>query len=125
MYNKHLSGRKIGAIICCFCEDLTAASASLVGTSRNTVKSYFSEIRQRIFQLSLQESNRNLARLNLMNPTLEQRIRGKRGRGAAGKTPVFGLLQCGGKVFIKVVENCSKESLIASKNNIAQGRILE
>lgn len=35
-----------------------------------------------------------------------QRIRGKRGRGAAGKTPVFGM---GRKSAFSVVENCSKE----------------
>jgi transposase-like protein len=50
-----------------------------------------------------------------------KRLRGKRGRGAAGKTPVFGLLKRGGKVFGKVVPNCSKDALMP----IIQGRILE
>ena len=31
-----------------------------------------------------------------------KRIRGKRGRGAAGKTPVFGLLKRDGKVLLKL-----------------------
>ena len=46
---------------------------------------------------------------------------GKRGRGAAGKTPVFGLLKRNGKVFVTIVQNCSKESLMP----IIQGKILE
>ena len=41
-----------------------------------------------------------------------KRIRGKRGRGAAGKTPVFGLLKRDGNVYVEIVKNCSKESLI-------------
>jgi transposase-like protein len=38
---------------------------------------------------------------------------GKRGRGAAGKTPVFGLLKRG-DVFISIVPNCSREALMQS-----------
>jgi hypothetical protein len=96
---------------------LTAtATAALVGTSRNTVKSYFSEIRQRIFQLSLQESSQELGGFELDESYFgDKRIRGKRGRCAAGKTPVFRLLKRGGKVFVTIVPNCSKEHLIAQK----------
>ena len=50
-----------------------------------------------------------------------RRIRGKRGRGAAGKTPVFGVLKRDGNVYVEIVENCSKESLMP----IIQGKILE
>jgi len=39
-----------------------------------------------------------------------RRVRGKRGRGAGGKTPVIGLLKRGGKVFTEIVENCSMAS---------------
>ena len=50
-----------------------------------------------------------------------KRIRGKRGRGAAGKTPVFGLLKRDGKVYVQIVENCSKQELMP----IIQGKVLE
>jgi transposase-like protein len=50
-----------------------------------------------------------------------KRVRGKRGRGAAGKTHVFGLLKRGGKVFVTIVPNCSKEALMP----IIQGQIFE
>ena len=49
------------------------------------------------------------------------KVRGRRGRGAAGKTPVFGLLRRNGKVLVSLVKNCSKEELMP----IIQGRILE
>ncbi|MBA2503770.1 MAG: IS1595 family transposase [Pyrinomonadaceae bacterium] len=48
-----------------------------------------------------------------------RRVRGKRGRGAAGKTPVFGLLKRQGKVYTEIVPNCSKATLQA----IIRGRI--
>ena len=60
-----------------------------------------------------------------------KRIRGKRGRGAAGKTPVFGLLKREGKVYVEIVKNCTKEQLMPRKimsrkiNFIIQGKILK
>jgi transposase-like protein len=45
----------------------------------------------------------------------------KRVRGAAGETPILGLLKRDGKVFVTVVLGCSKESLMP----IIQGKILE
>ena len=50
-----------------------------------------------------------------------KRIRGKRGRGADVKTPVFGLLKRDGKVYVEIVKNCTIEQLMS----IIQGKILE
>ena len=50
-----------------------------------------------------------------------KRVRSKRGRGAAGKTPVFGVLKREGKVFVSIVPRCSREELLP----IIQGKILE
>ena len=49
-----------------------------------------------------------------------RRVRGKRGRGAGGKTPVVGLLKRGGKVFTEIVEDCSKAALMP----IIKGQVL-
>ena len=38
---------------------------------------------------------------------------GKRGRGAAGKTIVFGIYKHNGKVYTEVVPNCSRKTLYA------------
>jgi transposase-like protein len=121
-YNR-LSDRKVSAIIRCFCEDITATStAAIVGTSRNTVNAYFQMFRERIFHETLKESGLETGEFELDESYFgAKRLRGKRGRGAAGKTPVFGLLKRGGKVFVKIVPNCSKEALMP----IIQGRILE
>ena len=50
-----------------------------------------------------------------------KRVRGKRGRGAEGKTPVFGLPKRDGKVYVEIVKNCSRASLMT----IIQGKLIE
>src|SRR5204862_7935281 len=47
------------------------------------------------------------------------RVRGKRGRGAAGKTIVFGLLKRNEQVYTEIVTNCKKATLQA----IIRGRV--
>jgi len=42
-----------------------------------------------------------------------KRIKGKRGRGAYGKTPVFGILQRGGHVYTEIVPDCARKTLQA------------
>jgi hypothetical protein len=42
-----------------------------------------------------------------------RRVRGRRGRGAAGKTIVFGLLKRGDQVYTEIVPNASKAALQA------------
>lgn len=42
-----------------------------------------------------------------------RRVRGKRGRGAGGKTVVFGLFKRGGQVYTEIVPNCQKKTLQA------------
>ena len=121
-YNR-LSPRKVASIIRYFCEDITATStARLVGVSRNTINSYFNDFRLLIFEECLRETQQEFGEFELDESYFwAKRIRGKRGRGAAGKTPVFGLLKRGGKVFVSIVPNCSKEALMP----IIQGQILE
>ena len=40
-----------------------------------------------------------------------KRVRGKRGRGAGGKTVVFGLLKRGGQVVTHIIPDCRKRTL--------------
>ena len=120
---ERLSKYKIKKIIDCFSEDITATSASkILKLNRKTINRYYNEFRQKIFEKSQEEHKRELGVFELDESYFgAKRIRGKRGRGAAGKTPVFGLLKRNGKVFVTVVPNCSREQLIP----IIQGKILE
>ena len=84
-----------------------------MGVNRNTVNRYFNLIRQKIFEESLKETEKEVGTFELDESYFgAKRVRGKRGRGAAGKTPVFGLLKRGEKVFTQIVPNCSKEALM-------------
>jgi len=40
-----------------------------------------------------------------------RRVKGKRGRGAYGKTTVFGIFERDGKLYTQIVSNCSKATL--------------
>ena len=40
-----------------------------------------------------------------------RRVRGKRGRGAGGKTIVFGIFKRGGQLYTEIVLDCSKKTL--------------
>ncbi|MBD5439170.1 MAG: IS1595 family transposase [Treponema sp.] len=93
------------------------AAARIAGVNRNTANSYYRRIRELVFEESLKEAGREFGESYFG----ARRVRGKRGRGAAGKTPVFGLLKRGEKVYVKVVESCSRESLMP----IIQGLTLE
>ena len=123
MQYKRLSTQKVNKILLCFCEDITAtAAAKLVKVNRKTVNNYYNDIREKILKETLKETPRDDGEFELDESYFgAKRVRGKRGRGAAGKTPVFGLLKRGGKVFVKIVKNCSKEELLP----VIQGKILE
>ena len=123
MRYRRLSEYKIKKIMKCFCADVTASTtAKILSINRNTINAYFKEFRIKILEDSIKKHNKEFGEFELDESYFgARRIRGKRGRGAAGKTPVFGLLKRNGKVFVTIVQNCSKESLMP----IIQGKILE
>ena len=120
-YSK-LSTYKIKKILKCFCEDLASIkTAKILGFNRNTTDRYYNIFREKIGRFSLSKKA-ELGEFELDESYFgAKRIRGKRGRGAAGKTPVFGVLKRDGKVFVSIVKNCSKKELMP----IIKGKILE
>ena len=120
--HSHLPESTFKRFIKAYSNDLNALeTASLVGLNRNTVNRIFSLLRVRLAQMSCQEgASQGVFEVD-ESYFGAKRVRGKRGRGASGKTPVFGLLKRDGKVFIAIVENCSKEQLLP----IIQGKVLE
>jgi len=123
MKYSRLSKYKIKKMIECFSEDLTATSASrILKLNTNTINSYYNEFRKKILKCSIKEQAKELGEFELDESYFgAKRVRGKRGRGAAGKTPVFGLLKRSGKVFVTIVPNCSRNELLP----IIQGKIIE
>jgi transposase len=87
--------------------------AILTGLSRNTINRHLRLIRVRIAELC-QQSSPVSGEVEVDESYFgARRIKGKRGRGASGKTPVFGILQRGGTVYTEIVPNCSRKTLQA------------
>jgi transposase len=121
-----ISARKFRLLLRLFCLDMEATKvARLSGLNRNSVNLYFRHFRERIAALCEAES--------LLRGQVEidesyfggRRIRGKRGRGAFKKVPVFGLLKRHGKVYTQIVPNCSRPVLTAIlKGKVALGSVI-
>ena len=103
-----------------FALDFTASDvAKLTGLTRKTVTSIFLRIRVRIAE--------ECERQSPFGGEVEvdesyfgaRRVRGKRGRGASGKTIVFGVFKRNGCVYTEVVPDCKKRTLLA----VIRGRV--
>ena len=120
--HSHISEKKFREIVKCFTYDLNALDAhKITNISHRSCKIIYTKLRLHIAKFCVND--------HIESGEFEcdesyfgaRRVRGKRGRGAAGKTPVFGLLKRNGNVYVEIVENCSKEQLMP----IIQGKILE
>ena len=118
----HINERKFREIIKCFSLDLNAYETSkITNISYTTCKKIFQKLRIYIYK-NLLKNDTSIGEFELDESYFgAKRVRGKRGRGAAGKTPVFGLLKRDGNVFVQIVKNCSRAELLP----IIQGKILE
>ena len=107
-----ISEAKIRQIVKLFAVDLDALQiAEIADLNRNTVNRYLAAFRERIARFCEAESP--------VKGEVEvdesyfgaRRVRDIRGRGARGKTIVFGLFKRNGRVYTEVVPDCSKATL--------------
>jgi len=110
-----ISEAKFRRFLRCVAADLTAVqTAQLTGLNRNTVNRLLAALRERMAEACEMESP--------FSGTIEvdesyfgpRRVKGKAGRGAGRKTPVFGIFKRDGKVYTEVVPDCSKDTLLAA-----------
>ena len=96
-----------------FVLEVTARSAAdMLGIQANTAILFYRKIRQVIcHHLALEADQAFEGSVELDESYFGGKRKGKRGRGAAGKVVVFGILKRGGKVYTVVVNNARKESL--------------
>ena len=93
---------KFRRILFFFCEDQTASkTAKYTGINRNTVNKVYDKLRIRIAEISVASAPEQGEFEVDESYFGAKRVRGKRGRGAAGKTPVFGILKKGWKSVCK------------------------
>jgi len=110
-----ISEKKFRQLVRLFAQDLAACDvAALTGLERKTVNSIFFKIRTCIAQECERQSPLTPGEVEVDESYFgPRRVRGKRGRGAGHKTPVFGLLKRQGKVYTEIVPDCRKATLQA------------
>ena len=88
-------------------------AARLVGVNKTTAAHYFHRLRELIALQMEQEADDIFAgEIEVDESYFGGHRKGNRGRGAAGKVPVFGLLKRGGRVFTKIIPDASSATLM-------------
>jgi transposase-like protein len=110
----HISEVKFRALIRLFSLDLNGVQiTALTGLNKNTVLRVLALARARIASAAEGESVFSSGEVEVDESYFgPRRVRGRRGRGAGGKTIVFGMKKRDGKVFTQVVRNCSAATLV-------------
>ena len=86
-------------------------AAELTGVNRHSATLFYQKIRQMI-AYELDDDTPFAGEIELDESYFGGHRKGNRGRGAAGKVPVFGLLKRKGKVYTKVIPDASSKTLI-------------
>jgi transposase len=100
-------------LIECFVLEVTARSAAdVLGIHPNTAALFYRKLREIIAERIADETPFD-GEIEMDESYFGGVRKGKRGRGAAGKVPVFGLLKRGGKVYTAVVPDTKGSTLKA------------
>ena len=116
----HLSEAQIRRLVRLFAADLPASTiATLTGLSRRTVNRYVQALRERMAAVcEAQAPYRGEVEVD-ESYFGKRRVRGKRGRGAGGKTIVFGIFKRNGHVYTEIVPDVKKATLLG----VIRGRV--
>jgi transposase len=114
LFRARISEVRFRVVLRLFCADLTAeTTADLARVNRKTALAIFTLLRQRMVVLAARDCPfHGIVEVD-ESYFGARRVRGQPGRGAGRKTPVFGILERGGRVHCQVVKNCSKATLQA------------
>ena len=114
MRRSRLSKVKQRKLIEHFVAGTTARCASaLVDVNVKTAAYYYRRLREIIASHLEEESNEVWSgEIEVDESYFGGHRKGKRGRGAAGKVPVFGLLKRGGKVYTQIIPDAQSETLM-------------
>jgi transposase len=128
VYKKHsrVSASKFREILKLFLLDIEASKVSKISNvSRQAINRIFKHIRIIIAKDCEKNAILEVGEMELDESYFgPRRVRGKRGRGAEGKIPVFGMLKCGDKVYTQIISDCSASELLpiieelASKDSV-------
>ena len=114
MRKSRLSVYKQGRLVEHFVSGSTArTAAALVGVNKSTAAYFYHRLRE-IIVLEIEQENHEVfdGEIEVDESYFGGRRKGKRGRGAAGKVPVFGLLKRKGRVYTKIILDASSATLL-------------
>jgi len=83
-----------------------------LGVDTKVVTRVYQHLREAVFHVTELEGGKLKGEIELDEAYFGGRRKGKRGRGAAGKSIVFGLLERDGRVYTKVVEHLTAQELM-------------
>jgi len=83
-----------------------------LGMDIKVITRVYQRLREALFHVTELEAGKLKGEIELDEAYFGGRRKGKRGRGARGKSIVFGLLERDGRVYTKVVENVTAEELM-------------
>lgn len=107
-----LSSRKADKLLSYFVAEVTARTAAdLTGVSKDTAALFYRKIRT-VIAAKLEEHSPFDGEVEVDESYFGGTRKGKRGRGAAGKVPVFGILKRGGKVYTTVIPDLKSATLL-------------
>ena len=96
-----------------FVLEVTArAAADLLGLQANTATLFFRKLRVPVAEKLEHEASELAGEIELDESYFGGVWKGKRGRGAVGKVPVFGLQKRGGRVYTPIIDNTRTDTLI-------------
>lgn len=84
-----------------------------LGLDYQSITRVYQRLREAIYHVTELEGKQLSGDIEMDEAHFGGRRKGKRGRGAKGKSIVFGLLERDGRVYTRVVEHVSKEELMA------------
>lgn len=115
------------AILTGFCRQQPAYRvATDLGIDYQSVTRVYQRLREAICHVTELEGGKLKGERELDESYFGSSRKGKRGRGAAGKSIVFGLLERNGQVYTKVVEQVTADELMAHiKKHTRKGRLSE
>jgi transposase len=95
-----------------FVAEVTARAASeLANVNYQTAQLFYQKLRKVIAE-NIEDETLLSGEVEVDESYFGGVRKGKRGRGAAGKVPVFGLLKRGGKVYTKIIEDTSTRTVM-------------
>lgn len=112
MRRSRLSSYKQDKLIELFIAGSTARTASeLVSVNKTTASYYFHRLRVLIYENS-EHLEMFTGEIEVDESYFGGTRKGKRGRGAGGKVPVFGLLKRNGKVYTVIIPDAKSDTLL-------------